>query len=181
MKIQQQQQQKQKKFHQTCFVKHGIQGAALMGKTYAVIGAIITVVLAVLLLVYGSILLSNPHTVEVSATIKTATCTANVSKDMYSCNLSVEYTIPDNNELFQKQISEYKTYEEVLAGDVLTLYADPSNPDSVQGYKVPSWIGILMIVFGILIIFFTFLYLFFIFRYKALATLSGLTRVVDNA
>lgn len=154
----------------------GVQGASLMGKTYAIIGSILSALIAIIFIVGGIMIINNGYTKHVQAKItKVFSCEQRVSNYDFICDISFSYII-DNKEYIQRD--KYESYNEIQPDDLIDIFVNKNDPNQYKFNVLPQWLGIFFIVLGIFIIFFTFLYLFFILRYKGLAVISGLKRVV---
>lgn len=167
----------QKSIIQNQFVKKGIQGASMMGRIYALIGSIIGIVIGLVLIIYGSILLNDPHTLEVKGHVIETECQQDVSFNRYICNVTIEYTISNKKHI--KYISNYTSSSKVEKKDIIIIFVNPSEPTDIAFFRSPIWWPIILVIIGALVILFSILYLYFIFRYKALAMVSGLSRVTE--
>lgn len=159
-------------------IKSGLQGSAVMGRTYAVIGSIITIVIGIIILVVGIMMHYNKNTMHVQALVKKSQCHEDASNSTYKCKLSIYYQY--NNEKYDKEINNYTSLYQIQQDDVISLYIDPNKPQNFSLNKTPSWFVIFLIVIGCALIFFSILYVYFIIRYKGLAVISGLKKVIKQ-
>lgn len=167
----------QKSIIQTQFVKNGIQGASLMGKIYAIIGSLIGITVGLILIIYGSFMIQDQHTLEIKGHVIEAECQQDVTFQRYICNIAIEYEI--SNKKYLKYISNYISGSQIHKRDIIILFVKPDDPNDVIYFKSPIWWPIVMVCFGSLVILFSLLYIYFIFRYKALAMISGLSKVAE--
>jgi len=155
----------------------GVQGASLMGKTYAIIGSILSALIAIIVIVGGIMISNNSYNERVQAKITDVSCQQNVATSDFSCDISFSY-IYNNKEYIQQD--KYESYYEIQQNDLIDIIINKNDPNQYKFNVIPKWLGIFFIVLGIFILFFTFLYLFFILRYKGLAVISGIKRVVTE-
>lgn len=167
--------QQQKKYRKE-MIRQSIQGAASMGRTYALLGGGIFIGLGAFLIIIGSWLHNDRHTRFVTGKIIQKDCKELVSSFQYHCQIKIQYEI--NGQRYEKLVKNYNTYSAVHQGDEITLYVDPKNPADAILSKSPEWLNILMIIIGCLFILFSSIYVYYICAYKGLAVLSGLKKVV---
>ena len=160
------------KQQQRKILNSGLQGAAAMGKTYTLIGTIISVIIGILLILW--INGKRKYSKLVEGKIENVSCTK--VADSFECNLKLGYSY--SNKSYSKSIKNYISSKELKIGDSLTLYINPQKPNVAKLQKMPCWFSILVFIIGILMIFFSILYMFFIYNYKGLAVISGLNTVI---
>lgn len=167
----------QKKLNKQQLLNSGIQGAAIMGRTYALIGSIIIIIISILLIIGGIAILMNPYKNKISATITSANCVQDVSTSNYNCSIGISYIV---NNITYTSNKTYISSEKINQGDLIDIYYNSKNVNDFKFSKPSNLLGILLLVIGFLIILFSLIYLFFIMKYKALATISGLKRVISE-
>jgi hypothetical protein len=159
-------------------INSGLQGSAVMGRTYAVIGSIITVILGIFIIIMGVYMNYNSRYIHIQAKITQSQCTEDISNSSYICNLSILYRY--NNQSYEEKVKNYISNSIVETNDVLSIYIDQSNPSTFSLYRFPSWFSFLVILIGCCLVFFSLIYVFFIVRYKGLAVIAGLKTVLKN-
>jgi ABC-type antimicrobial peptide transport system permease subunit len=148
-----------------------------MGKTYSIIGAAIGLTFGILLIIGGIMMMRLQYNLKTIATITEAKCEQDVSHYQLLCNITIEYMV--NNTKYTKDITNFASMNTINKGDMMTIYVDSKNPESFILEKTPLWIPILFFVVSGFIIIFSIIYLIFILRYKALAAISGLKKVIE--
>jgi hypothetical protein len=159
-------------------ITNSVQGAASMGRTYAILGGIIFIALGLFFVIIGSLLHSDPYTIKVNGIVIQKECKEIISSLQYNCNLLLKYKI--QNKTFTKTIKNYMSYSSIHIGDEIVLYVNPKKLQNAKYNKSPEWLNILLIIIGILFILFSSIYMYYICKYKGLAILSGLKKVVFN-
>jgi|UniRef100_A0A6C0K108 hypothetical protein len=160
-------------------LRNGIQGAARMGKTYAVVGALILTIIGALIIYGGVRLLMDKHTMQLDATVTQATCRPHAgTSGGFLCSVVVSYTVKDK--IMTQNIPRMRSPEEVKLGDAMTIYVNPEKPQDIRAMGASQGFGIALIVIGALIIFFAILYMSFITAYKGLAALSAVKKIFTN-
>jgi hypothetical protein len=156
------------------FVKQGIQGATVMGKTYAIIGSVIGIIIGLILIIFGSIFQSDPHTTLVKGRILYADCVQNANNNFFTCNITFEYSM--NNSIYVEVVQNFNSSRQISRNDSINVYVNPNNPTDISFYRSPTWLNVILLVIGILFVLFSLLYIYFINRYQALAFVSGMSR-----
>jgi hypothetical protein len=160
------------KQQQRKILNSGLQGAAVMGKTYTLIGTIISVIIGILLILW--INGKRKYSKLVEGKIEKVSCSK--VADYFECKVELMYNY--SNKSYPKSINNYISSKELIIGDTISLYINPQKPKVAKLQKTPCWFSILVFIIGILMIFFSILYMFFIFNYKGLAVISGLKTVI---
>jgi archaellum component FlaF (FlaF/FlaG flagellin family) len=158
-------------------LRNGIQGAARMGKTYAVVGALILTIIGVLIIYGGVQIMMDKHTLRVDANITQATCRpqANSPTEEHICSVVVSYPIKDK--IMTQNIPRLRNQGNVNIGDVMTIYVNPAKPEDITSMGPSRGLAIALLVIGSLIIFFAILYVSFMLSYKGLAALSAVRKI----
>ena len=158
-------------------LRNGIQGAARMGKTYAVVGALILTIIGVLIIYGGVKMLMDKHTMRLDANITQAICRpqAGSTTDEQLCSVVVSYPIKDK--IITQNIPRLRNQGLVKIGDVMTIYVNPSKPNDITSMGPSRGFAIALLVIGSLIIFFAILYVSFMLSYKGLAALSAVRKI----
>jgi hypothetical protein len=160
-------------------INKGIEGAARMGKTYAVLIGIIFIGLGVFFVIIGSWMHSDPHSLNIKSRVIQKDCNEIVSSLQYNCSLTLLYKI--NNKEYEKHVKNYSSYSPIHFNDEVIVHVNKNNYADAVLSKSPDWLNILLIIVGLLFILFSSVYMFYICSYKALAVLSGLKKVVLSA
>jgi hypothetical protein len=158
-------------------LQKGVTGAATIGRIYAVIGIIVSLIITGCLVPIGIYLLANAkkHSVPGIATI------ANVSNDipLQQSNLTLSYTY--NNSNYTKTIET--TYNASFAkGTPIDILINPSNPKDVilKSDNPPYVISFFLIGLALFILIASIIHLFLTFRFKSFAAASGVADVVGT-
>jgi len=157
-------------------IRKSIEGAARMGKTYAILAGIIFIGLGVFFVIIGSWMHSDPHLLNVKSKVVQKDCNEIISSLRYNCFLTLSYNI-DNKE-YIKKVKNYSSYTPIHIDDEVILFVNTDNHADAVLSKSPDWLNILLIIVGILFILFSGIYVYFICTYQGLAVLSGLKKVV---
>lgn len=164
------------KQQQLQILRNGIQGAARMGKTYAIVGALILTIIGALIIYGGVLLVMDKHTMRLDAVITQTICRPQAgSSNNYLCSVVVSYNIKDK--MMTQNIPRLRSQKEVKIGDGITIYVNPKKPQDIRPMGSSTGFGIGLLVIGALIIFFAILYLSFIMAYKGLAALSAVKKI----
>lgn len=156
------------------YLQSGLQGAAAMGRTYAVIMSLISTVIGILLIIWINKV--YPHSKKSTiATITNTNCQELVG-NKYSCELSVKF--PVGEEEFNTKIAKQLYYDKPEVGNSIPIYYNYQNPKDVTLSKMPLWFFVFIIIIGCILIFFSILYMIFVLKYKGLAVISGIKTVV---
>jgi hypothetical protein len=158
------------------FIKKSFQGAAIMGKTYAIIGSTIGIALGLFFIIIGSIFHSNKHNIKTQSEILESKCSEEISSFQFNCDFIIRYIFNDKE--YTKKITDYNSYSNINVGDRLEIYINPQDPSDLVLQKSPEWLNILLIIVGCFFVFFSLVYVYFIIKYKGLAALSGIKKVV---
>lgn len=167
-------QQKSQMSQQKRVITSGIQGAAVMGRTYAFIMAIISVIVALVLFAWVG--KTRKYTEMVNGQVSEISC--NKALNMFECTGKISYT--DGKEVYVQPLHCYKSEKELQNGDLVRLYYNLKNPEEMKMRQTPFWFQVIIVIIGCLLILFSILYLVFVMKYKGLAVISGIKSVVNN-
>jgi len=156
------------------YLQSGLQGAAAMGRTYAVIMSLISSVIGILLIIW--INKTYPHSKKpTTATITNISCQESVG-NKFKCALSVKFTVGENE--YNSQIAKHVFYEKPEIGNSIPIYFNYKDPQDVSITLMPFWFYVFIIIIGCILIFFSILYMIFVLKYKGLAVISGIKTVI---
>src|SRR6056300_1435000 len=127
-----------------------------IGLIYKFIGAVITSCIAIVAIIIGFILirLHSKKTQKTTGIIKIISCSSDTPrsknnsenlKSQKECEVNIEYTVGE--ETFSKNYTFQKVVND---NDRVTIYYDPSYPDSFVVENYNFFIGITIIVIGII-------------------------------
>lgn len=173
-KIIQQKNQKSQMSQQKRIITSGIQGAAVMGRTYAFVMAIISVIVAFVLFAWVG--KTRKYTQLACGQISEISCIKTLN--MFECTGKISYT--DGKEVYVQPLHRYKSDKELQNGDMIQVYYNAKNPEEMKMRQTPFWFQVVIIIIGCLLILFSILYLVFVMKYKGLAVISGIKSVVNN-
>lgn len=156
------------------YLQSGLQGAAAMGRTYAVIMSLISTVIGILLIIWINKTFSHSKK-STMATITNTNC-QEVVGNQHSCELTVKFIVGE--EEFNTKIKKQLYYDKPEVGNSIPIYYNTQNPKDVSLSKMPLWFFIFIIMIGCILIFFSILYMIFVLKYKGLAVISGIKTVV---
>lgn len=130
-------------------------------KTYIIINFLIAFCIGALGIIYGSFFLQTKYTLFVIGTVdSTQNCVQNVNS-LYDCNFIVNYTV--NGNAYQVKVKDFYSYNDISQGQEINLFVDPKNPQDVTLSRLPSWIGILLIIFGCIFVLYSIVPLVWLF------------------
>ena len=156
------------------YLQSGLQGAAAMGRTYAVIMSLISSVIGILLIIW--INKTYPHSKKpTTATITNISCQESVG-NKFTCALTVKFPVGENE--YYSQIAKQVFYEKPKVGNSIPIYYNYKDPRDVSISKMPFWFFVFIIIIGCILIFFSILYMIFVLKYKGLAVISGIKTAV---
>ena len=132
------------------------EGTAELGRIRSVIGLVCGIIIGLLLFSGGAYMLSTDQSnlVDTAALIKKATCSSYYvpkdNKNMYNCNLDIEYTV--ESKVYNSTISASGSSPYVEGRNIEVTY-EKTKPEVVQPAVLRNkWIGIGSLSFGCIII-----------------------------
>jgi len=160
-------------------------GAAAYGQFNAFIGLIFGFIIGVILISIGTYLIvtNKGHYQSVNGVIlndpSPPSCTAGSTTPntppSYSCDIWVQYVI--NNQTEKKRLMSTNNNSPLVAGNSVTLYYDPSNPNDTLTTNNPTDLKILawgFIVFGIILMIGSVISFYVTRKYKFAAAAQGI-------
>lgn len=145
------------------------EGSAFLGRTFAIIGLIITSLISLIFIIGGIyIVQSNSHLKSVDgSTTKDPIC--KTADGTTSCQNFVTYTV---NGVTYKDV-EADSSNQYPSGTSVIVYYSPNSPNKPQIDKVPSALGWCLIVFSIIIVIFSIIWVIITQRSKGVAAIGG--------
>ena len=134
------------------FIDGVYSGAAILGRVYSTIGAIISVTIALIIIIVGISILREPYTMKVTSEVTrvsnymTETQNGNIT---YTCTISATYTVSGQKYAISGVSVSRST--PITEGSMITLYYNPLNPCSAIYEPFPQKIGWGLIGFGLLL------------------------------
>jgi hypothetical protein len=156
-------------------------GAASFGKVWAIIGAVMSTLIGIGMIIIGITILvhkdRNPHT---TATVIACPKPDNNCCDawtdannvrQYSCVLQVKYNV--NGKDYTKVINTTGTTQ-YNVGSTVPISYDPNNPQDVKtSFPPPHWLGWVLIVLALIVIFGSWVWVWLTRKYKFAAAAQG--------
>jgi hypothetical protein len=157
-------------------------GAGTFGHIEAWIGAIISTLIGIVLIVIGVIALNHKTklTANTQGKIKDATCGDpynDGNQQKYKCTVNVTYTVDNKEYNIIKNTDDDSKY---FTGQMVTVYYNPSSPDKGELTSDNSkTLGIVFIIVGIVIPLFAWLWLWITYKSKFAAAAGGVAGAVN--
>lgn len=168
---------------ETSIGKEIYSGAAGFGRLWAVISAVIGTILSILLMIGGAYIIYHRSYLrsvkgEVLEDSVCSTTTDAKGNSSTSCMTKVTYEV-DGHSYPNPQKPLNSGSKSYRAGQPITVYYDPNNPNDADLNPVPKWIGILAIVISIVIIIGSWFWVWVTRKYKFAAAAGGASHAVD--
>jgi hypothetical protein len=149
---------------------------ASVGRTWALISAIIITIISLAAIIAGIVLLTKKGSrTKVSATIvkinngDTGSVCPKISDNNYSCLIWIKY-----NEVKEPVMYNYTGNTQYYVGQTISVWIDKNNPQNFDlDYTEPKKLGTILIVGGIIILGFSWLYVWLTRKSKFIAAASG--------
>ena len=158
-------------------------GSARFGRDIALVSAILISIIGIILIIWGIILEVHKTklTQKTSGTIEIATCIQKINNNniVYSCNLTVNYSVKGHKyTLNVNNIESDSTYTE---NDSIDIYYDPNNPNNsaLNSDKYLHTMGMIMVICGVVIPLFAWGWWYLTTRSKAVAAAGGAAAGLD--
>jgi len=130
-------------------------GTAMFGKFVAVLGAVGTSLMALILMYIGISALRDKHTHQVTATISSFDnpCMMDIKTGFYTCYAHIAYYVAKDGQATKMEANNVQLIAKVplKAGDQIILYYDPSNPADIKQELFPRKTGWWLIGSGLVI------------------------------
>lgn len=166
---------KEKSFSKTVY-----KDVASFGRTMSFIGAIISTIIAILLIILGIyfVVKNIKYSASVKGTVKSVDGSDSILcknvNNMYNCTFEVDYKIP-NSEGEKIVFNNLNTTKNYQVGDNIDLYYDPNDVNTnlqlnKDDNRVFGWVLIVIAIFMIIL---SWLWNYLVYRSKFLAATEG--------
>ena len=142
-------------------------GAATVGRVATLVGAIITTLISIGLLIGGIYIVARPGPKTYQGTIKTAKCTVTFG-NTWDCNITIAYNGKTQDKVIMDSNKKYSVGQK---------YPVKSGTD----ISIPKFIGWILIGIAVFMVFISWLWYGLTMRYKPLAAVVGAGDVLGAA
>lgn len=162
--------------HPTGIASQSYNGIASFGKIVAVIGAVITTIICIIVIIFGLITIFDKNPKQATQ----ATITSVICYDMYEqnthkyiCSLHLNYMV--NGQAYTAVLDNQKLNQLYTVGQTITIYYDPRNPDRNIQISAPlsKNSARLMIYIAVGVMLLSWGWVWLTRRYKFLAAVQG--------
>jgi hypothetical protein len=144
-------------------------GLSYYGKIRSVIGAFVSTIIGLLVILGGYYIRTDPYTGQVTATIVNQNpCTPIGGK--YNCNFQLQYVV--NKKQYSVGLST-QTNHIYKTGDALNIFYNPSNPLDISLLGRSPFYGSVIMAAGVVIIGLSWLIAYLSFKFKFFGAMEG--------